>query len=70
MADPERLDPTLLPKRKRDKKPELDKLRNREMSMELFPERVVCNLGVPCDGAGIGQSDLLAFGELVGIRKV
>src|ERR1041384_364216 len=65
MADAERLDPALLPERQCDEKAELDQLRDAEVLVQFCPQRVVGDIGVPDDGAGIGQRGLLALGEFV-----
>ena len=55
MPDPERLDPALLSQRERDEEPQLHELRHGEVPVELFPQRIVCDVGVPDDRAGVGQ---------------
>ena len=47
MIDAEGLDPALLAQRKADEKAELDQFRNREVTMEFFPQRVVGDVGIP-----------------------
>ena len=63
MPDTERLDPALLPERQRDEESQLDELRHREVLVELRPQSLVRNLGVPDDRAGIRQGNFLAFAE-------
>ena len=63
MPDAERLDPPLLPQGQCDEEPELDELGNREVRVELFPQRIVGDLRIPDDRARIGQRDFLALAE-------
>ena len=70
MADPQCLDPTLLTARERDKKAELDKLSLAEMLVQPLPQGVVCDAGVPDDGARVNERRLLSFAESVRVLKV
>ena len=63
MPDAERLDPALLSERERDEEAELDELRHREVLVQLRPQRVVCDVGIPDDRAGIGERRFLALAE-------
>jgi hypothetical protein len=65
VPDAQRLDPPLLPEGERDEEPKLDQLRDGEVPVEPLPERVVGDLRVPDDGAGVGQRGLLAGAEVV-----
>lgn len=69
MADAQGFDPPLLSQRERDEEPELDQLRHREVFVELLPQRIVRDLGVPDNRARVGQRDLLAGAELLGVGK-
>ena len=66
----ERLDPALLSQCESDEEAELDQLRNGEVLVEPFPEGVVGDLGIPNDGAGVGQRRLLARAELLRVGEV
>jgi hypothetical protein len=70
VADAQRLDPALLAAGEGDEKAELDELSLAEIRVQLLPERVVGYAGVPDDGAGIGERDLLAFGEAIGVLEI
>ena len=70
MADAESFDPALLAQGQPDEKAQLDQFRYREMLIEFLPKSIVGNIGVPRDGARIGQRDFLALGELVRIGKI
>ena len=70
MSDAQGLDPPLLPQRERDEEAEFDQFRDREVPVQPLPEGVVRDLGIPDDGAGVGQGDLLALGEPVGVGEV
>ena len=65
MVDPKRFDPALLAQRQRDEKPELDQFGDGEVLVQLVPQDVIGDLGVPRDGARIGKRDLLAVAEFV-----
>ncbi len=66
----ERLDPALLPQRKRDEEAEFDQLGDCEVAVEPLPEGVVGDLRIPDDGAGVGKRGLLARAELVRAGEV
>lgn len=70
VADIQGLDPALLAAGKGDEKAELDQLRLAEESVQLLPERVVGDPGVPNDGAGVGERRFLAFAEAVRVLEV
>ena len=70
VADAQRLDPPLLPKGQGDEEAQLHQLGNREVLVKLRPERVVGDPGVPDDGAGVRESNLLPLGELVRLGEV
>ena len=70
VADPQRLDPSLLPEGEPDEEPKLDQLRIREVLVQPLPERVVRDRRVPDDRARVGEGGLLARAELVGVREV
>jgi len=70
MADAQCLDPTLLAARERDEKAELDQLSLVEMPVQALPQRVVCDAGVPDDGARVSERRLLSFAESVRVLKV
>jgi hypothetical protein len=38
--------------------------------MQLLPDGVISDGGVPDNGAGVGEGDLLALGERVGLLKM
>jgi hypothetical protein len=70
VANVQRLDPSLLPEGEADEETELDQLRVGKVCVQLLPESFVGDGGVPDDGAGVGEGDLLALGELVGFLKM
>src|SRR6185436_13307633 len=70
VPDAERLDPSLLTQRERDEEAQLDQLRIREVQMQLCPQGLVGDLGVPDDGACVGQRRLLPLAELRRLREV
>ena len=70
MANTQRLDPTLLTACERDEKAELDQLSLAEMPVQPLPQRVVCDAGVPDDGARVGERRLLAFAEAIRVLEV
>ena len=65
MPDAERLDPSLLPRGKRDEEPEFDQFGDGEKVVEPLPKRLVGDLGIPEDGACVGKRGLLAGVELI-----
>lgn len=65
MLDAECFDPALLTQGEADEKAELHQLIDAEVLMELCPERVVGDLGVPCDRTGVSKRDFFSLGELV-----
>ena len=70
VADAQCLDPALLAQRQPDEEAQLDQLRVAEVFVQLLPQRVVGQRGLPDDGAGIGERGLLALGELIGVGVV
>ena len=54
MVDAEGFDPALLAEGEADEKTEFDQLRSGKMLMQFCPERVVGNVRVPSDRAGVG----------------
>ena len=64
VADAQRLDPALLPEREPDEKSQFREFRHAEMVVQLFPERIVGDIRVPDDGAGVGERHFFALGEL------
>ena len=70
MADPQRLDPALLTEGQRNEKAELNELGIREMPVQLFPQRVVRDIGVPDNRARVSKRRLLSLGKFVGTLKV
>ena len=40
------------------------------MSMQFFPERVVGDVGIPSDRAGVSQRDFFPLGEFVRVGEV
>ena len=65
MVNSECFDPALLTEGEADKKTELNQLIEAEVLMELCPERVVGDIGIPGDRAGVGERDLFSFGEFI-----
>src|SRR4051812_15953394 len=57
VPDAERLDPALLAEGQRDEEAQLHQLRDAEVLMQLRPQRVVGNVGIPDDRAGVGEGD-------------
>lgn len=70
MADPERLDPTLLAAGQCNEETQLDQLGFGEMLMQIAPQFGVGDVGVPEDGARVSQRDLLAFGVAVRVLEL
>jgi hypothetical protein len=64
VPDTERLDPPLLPEGECDKEPQFHQFGHGEMLVQFHPKRVVGNIGVPDNGARVGQRYLLTCGEL------
>jgi hypothetical protein len=63
VADPERPDPPLAAGDVADERAELDELRLAEVVVQLRPERVVGEVGVPADRVRVAERDALALGE-------
>jgi hypothetical protein len=70
VIDPKCFDPALLSERQRDEETKLDQLGNREVSVQLLPQAVVGDIGVPRDRTGVGQRDFLSLAEFVRFGKV
>ena len=70
VADAEGFDPALLAQSERDEEPKFDQLGNGKVLVQFLPKRVVGDLGVPGNGAGIGQRHFFTLGELVRILEV
>jgi hypothetical protein len=70
VAYAQRLDPALLAAREGDEKAQLDELSLGEVLVQLLPERVVGDPGVPDDGARVGERDLLSFGEAIRLLEM
>ena len=65
VTDAQGLDPALLAEGQGDEKPEFDQFRNAKVLVQLLPKRVVSDVGVPDDRAGVGQRDFFALGKFV-----
>ena len=70
MADPEGLDPALLTAGEGDEEPEFNQLWFGEVAMEIGPELVVGDVGVPKDGAGVSQGRLLPLVETIRVLEL
>ena len=70
MANAERLDPALLTAGQCDEEPELDQLGLGEVLVQIGPEVVVCDVGVPQDGAGVAKRNLLPIRVATGGFKL
>jgi hypothetical protein len=70
VADAQRLDPALLAAGEGDEKAELDELSLAEVLVQLLPESVVGDPGVPDDRARVGERGLLAFGEAIRVLEM
>lgn len=69
MSDPQCFDPSLLTARQSDEEAQLDKFRLGEVSVELRPQIVIGDAGVPEDGARVAKGRLLAVIESIRILK-
>lgn len=69
VADAERLDPALLTAGQCDEEPELDQLGLGEVFVQVGPELVVCDVGVPEDCAGVTKRNLLPIRVTTGGLK-
>src|SRR5262249_54859283 len=67
VADAEGFDPSLLSQGQGDEKSEFDQLGYGEVLMKLLPKRVIRDVGVPGDGAGIGKCDFFSLGKFIRI---
>jgi hypothetical protein len=70
VAQPQRLDPLLLPEGQCDEVPQLDELRVREMLVQPSPQLIVGRLGVEDDRFGIGQRCLFTLVVLGRVAEV
>jgi hypothetical protein len=70
VADVQRLDPPLLPKGKAYEEAELDQLRVGKVGVQVLPEGVIGDGGIPDNGAGVGEGGLLPLAERVGLLKM
>ena len=70
VLDAEGFDPALLAQGKGDEKSQLDQLGNGEMLIEFLPKSIIGDVGIPGNGAGIGERDFLALGEFIRISEV
>ena len=70
MIDAQGLDPTLLAKCQSDEKAELDELWDGEVPVQLLPERIVRDVGVPRDRARVSERDFFPLRELFRIGEV
>ncbi|MGI8827948.1 MAG: hypothetical protein ACR2JC_20420 [Chloroflexota bacterium] len=70
MTDTQGFDPALLSEGECHERTQLYQLGLGEMPVQLLPQRVVGNTGVPDDGAGIGQCYLLLVAKAFRILKV
>ena len=66
VTDVKSLDPTLLAAGQRDEEAKLDKLGRGEVLMELLPQCVVGEVGIPQDGAGVAKRSPFPFGVALG----
>lgn len=60
----------MLAERQPDEESEFYKLFVGEVVVKFLPERVIGKGRLPDDGAGVGEGDLLAFREFIGIREM
>lgn len=65
MANTEGFDPTLLPAGQGNEEPQLDQFRFCEVPVQLFPQLVIGDVGIPQNGAGVPQRRLFPVGEPV-----
>ena len=70
MANSQCLDPALLTERQCNEKSQLNQLRSGEMPVQLLPQLVVRDIGVPDDRAGVSKRRLLSLAKFVGTFKV
>jgi hypothetical protein len=63
VADPERADPALAARDVADERPELDELRFGEVRVQLLPQSVVGERGIPADRVGVAERDTFLFAE-------
>lgn len=61
MTDPEGLDPALLPTGQGDEEAQFHQLGFGEVAMEIRPELVVGDVGIPKDGTGVAEGSLLTL---------
>lgn len=70
MADPQSLDPPSRAAGERDEETQLDQFGLGEMPVQALPQFIVSDVGVPRDGSGVPQGDLLTFGVSIRIREL
>ena len=70
MIDAQGFDPTLLAECQSDEKAELDELWDGEVPVQLLPERIVRDVGVPRDRARVSERDFFPLRELFRIGEV
>lgn len=70
VADAESLDPSLLSAGQCDEESQFDQLGLREVFMELPPESLIGDGGVPDDRTGVAQRGLLPLGETGGLFEL
>ncbi len=69
MSNPQCFDPSLLTARQGDEEAQLDKFGLGEMSVELRPQFIIGDAGVPEDGTRVTKGRLLAIIESIRILK-
>ena len=70
MADTQCLDPALLAERQRYEKSQLDELGIREVTVQLLPQGLIGNIGIPDDRAGVRERHFLPLGEFIRGLKI
>jgi len=70
VADAEGFDPALLAQGQRDEESKFDQLGYGKVLMKLLPERVVRDIGVPSDGAGVSKRDFFPLGKFIRIFEI
>jgi hypothetical protein len=70
VADAQRLDPALLAAGEGDEKAELDQLSLAEVLVQLLPESIVGDAGVPDNRARVRERGLLALGEAIRVLEM
>lgn len=70
MADPESLDPTLLAAGQGDEESEFHQFRFAEVLVEVCPQVLIGDFGIPEDRTGVPERRLIPLREPVGILKL